>query len=156
MASRRDNRLILVDGPDDVMLAAFNLEDELAQKSLMIGLAEGLVALRELLGIKRDSWTPSGLALIRGPPRCGVCGPADANAKTPRNHEMIRCSVKPVRRVEIPKPDGGGVRKLGIPTVLDGFVQHRQRRQSPQFVRLDFRAAILASSTWLLSPSLKN
>ena len=26
---------------------------------------------------------------------------------------------KPVRRVEIQKPDGGGVRKLGIPTVLD-------------------------------------
>lgn len=24
---------------------------------------------------------------------------------------------KPVRRVEIPKPDGSGVRKLGIPTV---------------------------------------
>src|SRR6201997_2446392 len=30
---------------------------------------------------------------------------------------------KPVRRVEIPKPDGGGGRKLGIPTVLDRFVQ---------------------------------
>jgi RNA-directed DNA polymerase len=30
---------------------------------------------------------------------------------------------KPVRRVEIPKPDGGGVRKLGIPTVLDRFIQ---------------------------------
>ena len=30
---------------------------------------------------------------------------------------------QPVRRVEIPKPDGGGSRKLGIPTVLDRFVQ---------------------------------
>src|SRR2546429_27491 len=31
---------------------------------------------------------------------------------------------KPVRRVEIPKPDGGGVRKLGMPTSLDRFGQH--------------------------------
>src|SRR6201987_1999069 len=45
---------------------------------------------------------------------------------------------KPVRRVEIQKPDGGGVRQLGIPTVLDRFVQQAvmqvlQRRWNPTF-----------------------
>lgn len=30
---------------------------------------------------------------------------------------------KPARRVEIPKPDGKGMRKLGIPTVLDRLIQ---------------------------------
>ncbi|MEG0049771.1 MAG: reverse transcriptase domain-containing protein, partial [Clostridia bacterium] len=29
----------------------------------------------------------------------------------------------PVRRKEIPKPDGSGVRKLGIPTVIDRMIQ---------------------------------
>jgi RNA-directed DNA polymerase len=45
---------------------------------------------------------------------------------------------QPVRRVEIPKPDGEGVRKLGIPSVLDRFIQQAvmqvlQRRWDPTF-----------------------
>ena len=45
---------------------------------------------------------------------------------------------QPVKRVEIPKPDGGGVRKLGIPCVLDRFVQQAvlqvlQKRWDPTF-----------------------
>src|ERR1700751_3196563 len=45
---------------------------------------------------------------------------------------------KPVRRVEIPKPEDGGMRKLGIPTVLDRFIQQAamqvlQRQWNPTF-----------------------
>jgi len=45
---------------------------------------------------------------------------------------------QPVKRVEIPKPDGSGMRKLGIPTVLDRFVQQAvlqvlQKRWDPTF-----------------------
>jgi RNA-directed DNA polymerase len=45
---------------------------------------------------------------------------------------------QPVLRVEIEKPDGGGMRKLGIPTVLDRFVQQAvlqvlQKRWDPTF-----------------------
>ena len=45
---------------------------------------------------------------------------------------------QPVRRVEILKPDGSGMRKLGIPCVLDRFIQQAvlqvlQKRWDPTF-----------------------
>ena len=45
---------------------------------------------------------------------------------------------QPVKRVEIRKPDGTGMRKLGVPTVLDRFVQQAvlqvlQKRWDPTF-----------------------
>src|SRR5712691_7530500 len=45
---------------------------------------------------------------------------------------------QPVRRVEIEKQDGSGMRKLGIPTVLDRFIQQAvmqvlQRQWDPTF-----------------------
>src|SRR5712672_3265793 len=50
---------------------------------------------------------------------------------------------QPVRRVEIPKPDGGGKRKLGIPSVLDRFIQQAvmqvlQRQWNPTFSQYSY------------------
>jgi retron-type reverse transcriptase len=53
-----------------------------------------------------------------------------------RHGEKIRAKLlagtyvpSPVRRVEIPKPDGKGKRMLGIPTVLDRWIQQMLLRR---------------------------
>ena len=52
--------------------------------------------------------------------------------------QHCRYEPMPVRRVEIPKPSGGGMRRLGIPPVLDRFIQQAvlqvlQRYLDPTF-----------------------
>ncbi len=65
--------------------------------------------------------------------------------------QLLRGTYKPqpVKRVEIAKP-GGGVRKLGIPTVLDRFIQQAllqvlQKYWDPTFLR---------AQLWLSSEAL--
>lgn len=73
------------------------------------------MTVRDLPGYLKQHWTTIREQLLKGTYR-----------------------PQPVRRVEIDKPDGSGVRKLGVPTVLDRVIQQAvlqvlQRRWDPTF-----------------------
>jgi group II intron reverse transcriptase/maturase len=68
----------------------------------------------------------------------------------------------PVRRVEIPKPDGSGVRQLGIPTVMDRIIQQALHQElvpvfDPTFSQYSFgfrpnrnaQQAVLQTQTYI-------
>ena len=81
--------------------------------------------------LSKDNLNAAYLQVVRNKGAAGVDGMTveELGAYLSENGESIREQLRtrkykpqPVRRVEIPKPDGG-VRKLGVPTVVDRFVQ---------------------------------
>ena len=79
----------------------------------------------------KDNLNAAYLQVVRNKGAAGVDGMTveELGAYLSENGESIREQLRtrkykpqPVRRVEIPKPDGG-VRNLGVPTVVDRFVQ---------------------------------
>ena len=81
--------------------------------------------------VSKDNLNAAYLQVVRNKGAAGVDGMTveELGAYLWENGENIREQLKtrkykpqPVRRVEIPKPDGG-TRKLGVPTVVDRFVQ---------------------------------
>lgn len=81
--------------------------------------------------LSRDNLKAAYLQAVRNKGAAGVDGMTveELGAYLSENGESIREKLRtrkykpqPVRRVEIPKPEGG-IRKLGVPTVVDRFVQ---------------------------------
>ena len=81
--------------------------------------------------LSKDNLNAAYLQVVRNKGAAGVDGMSveELGPYLSENGENIREQMRtrkykpqPVRRVEIPKPDGG-VRKLGVPTVVDRYVQ---------------------------------
>lgn len=81
--------------------------------------------------LSKENLNTAYLQVVRNKGAAGVDGMTveELGAYLSENGESIREQLRtrkykpqPVRRVEIPKPDGG-VRNLGVPTVVDRFVQ---------------------------------
>ena len=81
--------------------------------------------------LSKDNFNAAYLQVVRNKGAAGVDGMTveELGAYLSENGENIREQLRtrkykpqPVKRVEIPK-EGGGVRKLGVPTVVDRFVQ---------------------------------
>ena len=81
--------------------------------------------------LSKDNLNTAYLQVVRNKGAAGVDGMeyTELAEYLLENGEIIKEQMRtrkykaqPVRRVEIPKPDGG-IRKLGVPTVVDRFVQ---------------------------------
>jgi RNA-directed DNA polymerase len=86
--------------------------------------------MEEVVGPERVKWAVGAVTRNAGAPGIDGMTTKELEEHLMRHWIVIRDKLlkgtyvpSPVRRVEIPKPDGG-TRTLGIPTVQDRFVQH--------------------------------
>jgi RNA-directed DNA polymerase len=106
-------------GGTESLTAKRKVESPAIEEQLMEVVCERENCLRALKRVKANKGSAGidGMAVEELPDYLGQHWPAICE-------QLLNGTYRPqpVRRVEIPKPDGG-VRKLGIPTVLDRFVQ---------------------------------
>ena len=112
---------------------------ELENPANTIGRMEEVCERENLLEALRRVRANKGSAGIDGRTVGQLSGYLKEHWPTIREHLLNGTyEPQPVRRVEIPKPDGGGMRKLGIPITLDRFLQQAvmqvlQRQWDPTF-----------------------
>jgi RNA-directed DNA polymerase len=129
---RQKNQLVLAflaEGRGEAPRAAKGGIETLAAKRRAESLAIGEEVMEEVCGRENCKQALARVKANKG--SAGVDGmsveqlPEHLKQHWPAIREQLLSGTyrpQPVKRVEIPKP-GGGVRKLGIPTVLDRFVQ---------------------------------
>ena len=111
--------------------------------------------------ISRDNPNAAYLQVVRNKGAAGIDGMAveELGAYLLENGESIKEQLRtrkykphPVRRVEIPKPDGG-TRNLGVPTVVDRFVQ--QAVSQVQAKDVNFQSILAAMTKEQLVDSMQ-
>ncbi len=119
MAEGRGETPMAVDKGSEVSMAKRNPEDPALPVLLMEEICQRENLKRALQRVRQNKGSPG----IDGMTVWKLSGYLKKH--WPRMREQLLAGSyqpQPVKRVEIPKPDGG-IRKLGIPTVLDRFVQ---------------------------------
>lgn len=105
---------------DETSIGEMNEDAPVDRERLMERVVERDNLIRALRQVKRNRGSPGmdGMRVEALPGYLKGHWPAIKASLTEGTYQP-----QPVRRVSIPKP-GGGVRLLGIPTVLDRFIQH--------------------------------
>src|SRR5688500_17499346 len=119
--------------------AGHNTENPVEPKPTM----EEICEWKNLKGAVHQVWANKGSAGIDGR---SVDQRPDYEELATIRKQLLSGTYKPqpVRRVEIPKPDGG-VRKLGIPTVMDRVVQQAVRQYCKSTGTEHFPTAVMGS-----------